>query len=853
MIRPSPLGHKTIGCAVADRGREKTGGGAAGAADIERCCAVIGRRGFIIRRALLSCAAFSALGVVGAIAQSDQSVPAADQPVPLNLYGSPGLLDMPSARMSPDGSFNLWAAGTGFTQRYGFSFQATPWLEGSFRDIGTRDLFNAQNTFEGSTYYDRSFGLRIRLQNETDGWPDITVGANDLIGTGLEGAEYLVATKRFGDFDATLGLGWGRYAGTAMFENPLALVFSSFASRTTPTGLVSTSGLPDLSQLFHGKNASLFGGMAWRTPIEGLTLLAEYSSDNYQIESQQHVFKPATQFNVGVSYQVTPGIQAGAAFMYGRTPMLRLSATLDPVHESYDQRLGTHPVAPSIRSDDELQRIARENLAASEPEVQSYNSNGGTLVANIKGQPADCAHYAQMIDAAHDNGFRDVAVTDMEDPKIPVRHCATGNAARFAQQQITMLTSWSYPRVGTAATEQARNAADKLAAEQALRIEALTIHDTQVDVAFSNTHYRTEAEAYGRLVRVLMATMPAEIETFRIVSLVDGIPTRELVLPRSSLERTIAVSGGGTEVLADARTDQTDVASTQPDAPLLVHYPNYDWAIRPVYNQSLFDPNQPYLYQLLAGFGGGVNLTPKIRVEGEAQINVVSDFNQLLSANSQLPHVRSDQNLYYDKGKNGIAELQGSYTTTVAPGVYAVARGGILESMFAGAGGEVLWRPDGERWALGATLYEVWQRGFDRLFDLQPYHVLTGHVSLYYQSPWYDLDFQVDAGRYLAGDSGATFTITRRFTTGVEIGAFATFTNVPFSQFGEGAFDKGFIIRIPMDFMVPLDSQSELGMDLRPVTRDGGQMLQPEQVLYDELRRTDYGELLDNADALVRP
>jgi hypothetical protein len=173
--------------------------------------------------------------------------------------------------------------------------------------------------------------------------------------------------------------------------------------------------------------------------------------------------------------------------------------------------------------------------------------------------------------------------------------------------------------------------------------------------------------------------------------------------------------------------------------------------------------------------------------------------------------------------------------------------------MFAGAGGEVLWRPDTERWALGATLYEVWQRGFDRLFDLQPYHVLTGHVSVYYQSPWYDLDFQVDAGRYLAGDTGATFTIARRFSTGVEIGAFATFTNVPFSQFGEGAFDKGFVIRIPMDFMVPLDSQSALDMNLRPVTRDGGQMLQPEQILYDELRRTDYGELLDNADQIVHP
>jgi hypothetical protein len=370
-----------------------------------------------------------------------------------------------------------------------------------------------------------------------------------------------------------------------------------------------------------------------------------------------------------------------------------------------------------------------------------------------------------------------------------------------------------------------------------------------VTALLSNMHYRTEDEAYGRLVGVLMATMPPGIETFRIISMVEGAPTRELVLPRASLERTIAVSGGGTEILADARTDQTDVTPV----PLLVNTPNYDWSIRPVYNQSFFDPNQPYLYQLLAGLNGGVNVTSQFRVEGEAQVNIVSNFGQLLPSDSQLPHVRSDQDLYYEHGKNGIAELQASYTSTLAPGVYALARGGILESMFDGVGGEVLWRPEGERWALGATLYEAWQRGFDRLLDLQPYHVTTGHVSLYYQSPWYGLDFEVDAGRYLAGDSGATFSITRRFASGVEIGAFATFTNVPFSQFGEGAFDKGFIIRIPMDFMVPLDSQSELNMNIRPVTRDGGQMLQPEMLLYDELRRTDYGELQDNADSLVHP
>ena len=83
---------------------------------------------------------------------------------------------------------------------------------------------------------------------------------------------------------------------------------------------------------------------------------------------------------------------------------------------------------------------------------------------------------------------------------------------------------------------------------------------------------------------------------------------------------------------------------------------------------------------------------------------------------------------------------------------------------------------------------------------MQDYNVTTGHVSLYYNSPWYDIDLAVHAGRYLAGDYGATIEVTRHFASGVEIGAFATFTNVPFSEFGEGSFDKGIIVRIPFEW-----------------------------------------------------
>jgi hypothetical protein len=206
--------------------------------------------------------------------------------------------------------------------------------------------------------------------------------------------------------------------------------------------------------------------------------------------------------------------------------------------------------------------------------------------------------------------------------------------------------------------------------------------------------------------------------------------------------------------------------------------------------------------------------------------------------------VRTDYVKYFTDGKNGIGWLTVNYRTRLTPEVYATAKAGYLESMFAGAGGEMLYRPDGARWAVGADLYEVWQRDFDRLLGLQNYHVTTGHLTVYWDSPFYNLNFQLRAGQYLAGDRGVTVQVSRRFSTGIEIGAWFTKTNVTAAQFGEGSFDKGIMIRIPLGWVAPINTQSQVVMDLRPVQRDGGQPLAGDATLYNETAGTSESEFV---------
>jgi len=267
----------------------------------------------------------------------------------------------------------------------------------------------------------------------------------------------------------------------------------------------------------------------------------------------------------------------------------------------------------------------------------------------------------------------------------------------------------------------------------------------------------------------------------------------------------------------------------------------------------LFDPADPFAVQLAAVASGSVALWPGLSINGEAETSLFDNFNLERQSNSSLPHVRSDFLKYFARGKTGIGELDTQYRFRVNPDIFAIVKAGYLEGMFAGGGGEILWRPEKQRWALGADAYEVWQRGFDRLFSLQNYHVFTGHVSLYYASPWYDLNFAISAGQYLAGDRGLTFQVTRRFATGVEIGAFFTKTNVSSEQFGEGSFDKGIVIRIPLGWTLPIETQGVWGMDLRPIQRDGGQRLLGDAVLYDETQRSSESEVRRSLQGAAQP
>ena len=219
----------------------------------------------------------------------------------------------------------------------------------------------------------------------------------------------------------------------------------------------------------------------------------------------------------------------------------------------------------------------------------------------------------------------------------------------------------------------------------------------------------------------------------------------------------------------------------------------------------------------------------------QVQQTVAQNMDQGLPSNSALPHVRSDFIRYARAGTTSIPALYVERMWNPAPDWFARLSAGLLEPMFGGAGGELLWRPHDGALALGVDVNVLAQRNNRQRFSMLGYNTATGHASAYWDTPWWNVYTVVQAGRYLAGDWGATLEVGRRFDSGVEIGGFATLTNVGFSRFGEGSFDKGIFIRIPFDLFGP-STRARANLNFRTVQRDGGQRLSVDNPLWDVSR-----------------
>jgi hypothetical protein len=271
-----------------------------------------------------------------AIALAFPAAAADEVPATGSNHGGAGLLEMRNARFRPDG---VLEAGTALRHQRRFhflSFQALPWLEATFRLTERLD-----GTSGAGITNDRAFDVKIRLVEETDARPAIAIGLQDFIGTGLYSGEYVVASKRFGPLDATIGLGWGRLGTAEDTQNPLAVLSPRFEQRPRE---VDQGGSINAFHFFRGDSTALFGGLEYSIPefwtplgsVEGLRGKLEFSGDalrdergGYPARTTHLRGEAASRVNYGLQWS-NGWLDAGVQWVHGSDLLLRLSARLDP-------------------------------------------------------------------------------------------------------------------------------------------------------------------------------------------------------------------------------------------------------------------------------------------------------------------------------------------------------------------------------------------------------------------------------------------------------------------------------------------------------------------------------------------
>jgi hypothetical protein len=294
-------------------------------------------------------------------------------------------------------------------------------LEAGFRytDISNR-LYGSADLSGSQSMKDKSFEIKARLWNETAWLPAMAAGIRDLGGTGLFGSEYLVASKRWGRLDFSMGMAWGYLGNRQNLSNPLSVVSSRFDQRQNDVG---SGGTVSTKSFFRGRTA-LFGGVEYQTPW-GPVLKAEYDSNNYQHEPFANTQAQKSPINLGLVYRLAPGLdlslgrERGTTWSVGFTLYTDLSRLAIP-------KLTDTPAPPvalqAPSAAPHWPKTGQDIQALTQWQVQQIQRQDNTLILDLT--ESDTAYHRPRIDKA-------MAVLQRDAPaditRIELRHRALGD------------------------------------------------------------------------------------------------------------------------------------------------------------------------------------------------------------------------------------------------------------------------------------------------------------------------------------------------------------------------------------------------------------------------------------------
>ena len=706
--------------------------------------------------------AFSVISSLSLSSSIDDYFPSNPFPSSSNL-GETGLINMPSARHMEGGVLKLGISAS-YPNEY-TTMVAAPfdWLEAAYRYTEIKTVKYGQSWFSGNqTDKDKAFDFKIRLIKESTYLPNVSFGIRDLGGTGRFSSEYLVASKRFGRLDASLGVGWGVLGADANIRNPLISIHDSFKDRSFHNDAGDLGGQFSYNTWFSGQRAAIFGGIEYLLPKYGLSLKLEYDTSNPDIASAGLPVKVDSRINAGIFYSLGQWIDLGLS--YERGSQFTFSFYLKGNY-------GKKDLIPKL---DKPKNVIPLNMEQKK--------------------------------------------RVLENPEI------------FYRSLNLSLR------------------------DENLFIQGSTMHSDAIDVAISQTRFRSNVRTVGRTARIVSALSPDSIETLKISVMNGDTEVMDVSLNRKELNKLNQGSISVNEMLTytDVSSNSSDPVYKRSEFQPKVNFPEVFWKMTPALRHQIGGPEAFYLGQLWWKVNTTIKFRRNLSVYSTLGFDIYNNFNELNNPSySSIAHVRSDIQSYLKEGKNNLARLKLEYLWSPYKDVFARFDFGLLEEMFGGYGGELLYRPFGSDFMVSVMLHKVKQRGYKQRFSFRDYETTTGFLQFYKDFNRYKITSQVLIGKYLAGDKGITLDLSREFNTGFRLGIFATKTDLSAEEFGEGSFDKGFYFSIPTKLFFTDYTTGHIGFGISPLTKDGGARLWQSTNLYGVFGDSHASSIIRDWDALL--
>ena len=351
-----------------------------------------------------------------------------------------------------------------------------------------------------------------------------------------------------------------------------------------------------------------------------------------------------------------------------------------------------------------------------------------------------------------------------------------------------------------------------------------------------NDKYYYSSKAIGVILDAIFKIMPEDIEKIHITLCENGIPQIEFNTIKPDLSDLYAEKFTVNEFfrLSEINTDKTDRQYSPVRHKKLIRY-----GIKPSIETFLNDPSGFFKYRV--GISGWVSHNPW---KGATVITAVESYplNNISSINEpfSIP-VRSDIVLYKQE-KAALGKLLFDQIYKTGYELYGKLSAGLLEIQYAGIDAEIAKPMLDGRILLGLGGSIVKKRSPEEPFkfkddDVKDFYT-TAFINSRFNIPEMDIAIDIRGGRFLAGDNGARFTISK-FINGVIIRAWYTVTDTSdfTDNYNRGYNDKGISISIPLRLFTGSDSKSVYNYSLKPWTRDTGQDIEHYGTLFDFMGR----------------